>query len=161
MKGWKNSRCYGIHGFLSDNTKNHWWIQRGRKGKGEGGGTAVAIPNLFQFKKKHENVRKNSKIKRKGEKKKSFFFKSCVYSWTSIYLRVTWLNIHFYSKTFISFDETMQLRKKRILILGSVVIDHFLWLNAIINKRYMYINYESKFGEFYYLHYNIPSMEHR
>ena len=55
----------------------------------------------------------------------------------------------------------MQLRKKRIEILGSVVIDHFLWLNAIINERYMYINYKSKFGGFYYLHYNIPSMKHR
>ena len=53
----------------------------------------------FNFETKNEKTRNNSTIRRKGKKKKER--KSsimCVYTCTSIKMRVTWVNIHFFPK---------------------------------------------------------------
>ena len=47
MLGWKNSRCYGIHDLLSDNTKTNptGGSSEGGWGKGLGGGECYGACN--------------------------------------------------------------------------------------------------------------------
>ena len=78
MLGWKNSRCYGIHDLLSDNTKTNptGGSSEGGWGKGLGGGGVLRrLQPLTHF----NFEKKIVKSEEKGRRKKKKELIMCVY----------------------------------------------------------------------------------